>query len=146
MTSWMQVPYLLDGGRRRKALVFTASRMSVLETLRAEWLLFASVVGDILGVGASSEILIPLQCTEPHVTLLRGSCREMERERMRGLVWPQAGPCLFIARGHLCHPHVRWTKCMRCGPLWGGNGFYSTGKLRNVVSQLKTIWVSASTV
>lgn len=66
--------------------VFTASQYVSSGGLEGRQLLFASLVGDTLGVGASFEILIPLQCTEPRVTLLRGSCREMGRERRRGVV------------------------------------------------------------
>lgn len=121
MTSWtsMQVPYLLDGRRRCKALMFTAFHMSVQETLRVEWLLFASVVGDILGVGASSEILIPLQCTEPYVTLLRGSCRDGKRKDERlGLTF---GWTMFIhSKGSSLPPTcTRYMRYMRCGSLWG---------------------------
>lgn len=81
-------------------------------------MLFASVVGDILGVGASPEILIPLQCTEPYVTLLRGSCRDGKRKDERlGLT---LGWTMFIhSKGSSLPPTCMMDKMYEMWPLMG---------------------------
>lgn len=86
-------------------------------------------------MGASSAILISLQCTEPYVTLLRGSCRDGKgKDERLGLT---LGWTMFIhSKGASLPPTCTTDKMYEMWPLMGWKWLlYSTGKLRNVVFQ-----------